>query len=524
MDYSLVAKDLTTEDIIKLLKESEQLKSLQEEFNELKNQLEWFKKQIFGKKSEKRKDITSPNIQLSLGEQFESKEEDLPKPEEKQTITYQRGKAKKKKIEDQVNDKGLRFDSNVEVKEVTLMPDEVKYLNESEYEIINTKEKCVLTQLPASYKVIKYIQPVVKLKQENKLISKQAELVFEKSYLDVSVISNLLVDKFLYHFPLYRQHQKMERAGIKLARAVLTNTVHKSADLLNLVYKAHLNSILSSQVLAMDEVPIKAGVNKNKNQMNKGYFWPIFGDKKEVAFPFDPSRQHKVVFEVLGRDFKGTLISDGYEAYTNYTKELESVEHAGCYSHTRRKFLEAESDEPELVNKALSYIRELYLIEKEIKGKESKKRQEIRGARSKQIVDEFFVWLRKISAEKALLPTNLFTKAVSYTLKREKTLRVFLSNPEVPIDTNYIEREIRSVVLGRKNWLFCTTEIGAEVAGKIYSLIATCKLHDINPYVYFVDVLQRVSSHPVSRIDELIPRNWKHKFKDGLLVSEAENF
>jgi len=512
MDYELVAETISKEKIISLLK-------MEEEFKEVKRQLDWFKKQIFGKKSEQRKDITSPSIQLSLGEQF--KQEQSPKLEEKQKVSYERGKAKKKKIEDQVNDKGLRFDSNVEVKEVTLISDEVKHLDESEYEIISTKERCVLAQLPASYKVIKYIQPVIKLKNEDKLISKPTKLVFEKSYLDVSVIANLLVDKFLYHFPLHRQHQRIERAGIKISRAVLTNTVHKSADLLNLVYKAHLRSIISSQVVAMDEVPVRAGVNKNKNQMNKGYFWPIFGDKQEVAFPFDSSRQHKVVFEVLGKDFKGTLISDGYEAYANYTKGLESVEHAGCYSHTRRKFLEAESDEPELVHIALSFIRELYLIEKEIKGKESKQRQEIRGYKSKQIVDDFFNWLKKISAEKALLPTSLFSKAVSYALKREKTLRVFLSNPEVPIDTNYIEREIRSVVLGRKNWLFCTTEVGAQVAGIIYSLVATCKLHDINPYVYFVDILQRVSSHPVSRIDELIPRNWKHKFKDDLLVSEA---
>ena len=112
------------------------------------------------------------------------------------------------------------------------------------------------------------------------------------------------------------------------------------------------------------------------------------------------------------------------------------------------------------------------------------------------------------------------TKALAYVRERRAGLEVFLGDPDVPMDTNHLERALRVIPQGRKNWLFCWTEVGAEHAGIVQSLIATCRLHDIDPYTYLVDVLQRVGEHPASRVAELTPRLWKQHFAANPMRSD----
>ncbi len=118
-----------------------------------------------------------------------------------------------------------------------------------------------------------------------------------------------------------------------------------------------------------------------------------------------------------------------------------------------------------------------------------------------------------------MIPSNPFTDAANYAIKRKKDLEVFLADPEVPMDTNHLERALRVIPMGRKAWLFCWTEVGAEKVGQIQSLISTCVLHDVDPYTYLVDVLQRIDTHPQSRVAELTPRLWKENFAEAPLRS-----
>jgi hypothetical protein len=377
----------------------------------------------------------------------------------------------------------------------------------------------MLAQKPASYEVLKFTQQVVKIKGEISSNPKPAP-VFDNTYADVSFLANLAIDKYLYHLPLYRQHQRITAAGIKLSRATLTSYVHRTAGILKPIYQALIVSIASGSIVWMDETKVRAG--KVNGKMKQGYFWSIYGEKEEVAFHYNRSRGHEIIYEVLGKGFSGILETDDYAAYETYSNKLESVEHALCWSHTRRKFIKAEDQESELVETALAYIRDLYKIEESIKN--PKKKQEIRGSKSKLVVDKFFTWLKDTFNQKTLLPSSEFTKAVNYALDNEAGLRVFLSNPHVTLDTNHLEREIRPIAVGRKNWMFCDTEAGAEVSAIIYSLIASCKLQDINPYHYLVDVLQRVQIHPQSKISQLTPLNWKQQFpEDQRLTSLVDS-
>ena len=136
------------------------------------------------------------------------------------------------------------------------------------------------------------------------------------------------------------------------------------------------------------------------------------------------------------------------------------------------------------------------------------------------IVDSFFTWVYEQRNRPDLLPSNPLSKALQYADDRINELKVFLANPNVSPDTNHLERALRVIPMGRKNYLFCWTEIGAEQLGMLQSLMVTCRLQGINPYTYLVDVLQRVALHPASKVEELTPRVWKTKFADNFLTSD----
>ncbi len=136
------------------------------------------------------------------------------------------------------------------------------------------------------------------------------------------------------------------------------------------------------------------------------------------------------------------------------------------------------------------------------------------------IADQFFAWCYEQHQRTDLVNTNPLAKALNYVRNHQEQLCVYLSDPDVPIDTNHLERALRVIQMGRKNWMFCWTEVGAQHVGIIQSLLTTCRLQGVNPYTYLVDVLQRISIHPASEVESLTPRVWKTKFADNPLQSD----
>ena len=510
-------ESLSRDELIECLRE--RTASYESRISQLEAQLKWFRNQIFGRKSERRLAGDSKYIQLTLGSLLE--EETPPAPTE--TVKeYQRRVKPEKLLESSEDESGLRFSSDVPVKTITLQAEEVADLKEGEdYEVISEKVTHRLAQRPASYVVLKYVRPVVKLKNADVVSHPAPEGVFERSFADVSLVAGILVDKFQYHLPLYRQHQRLAAGGITISRQTLTNFVARAADLLAPIYYAQLSSILQSKVLAMDETPIKAG-QASKGKLHQGFFWPLYGDKDEVAFPYGATRALTQAKEILG-EFAGTLVTDGYGVYSRYTSKVAGVSHATCWAHTRRKFIEAEGSEPHRCQKALEYIRLLYEIEESVRDKESSAVLCARRERSLSVAEEFFEWLGTELANLTILPSSPFSKAASYAIERRESLSVYLADPDVPIDTNHLERALRPIPMGRKNWLFCWTEVGAEHVGKIQSLLVTCRLHGINPYTYFVDVLQRISITKASDVADLTPIRWKELFTHQPLRSDLES-
>ena len=486
---------------------------LVDEVKELKRQNDWLKRQLFGSKSEKR---VEPNpYQMALGEEF-TPPENMPDVQPKQKISYERGVGPKVRPEDCVTESGLRFDDTVPVKTIRLPVLGMEGLSEDDYETIDIKKTYRLAQRPASYVVLCYEQPVIKIKQSEEIRSAIMVMnVLDRSVSDVSFLVGMLIDKFQYHLPLYRQHQRLSAAGITLSRATLTNLTRRAIELLVPIVDAQRDSVLQSRVLAMDETPTKAGKSKkSKGKMHQGYYWPIFGDRDEIVFTYSESRARRVIEQILKNNFTGTLISDGYSAYASYVERTDDITHAQCWVHTRRQFFEAKDDEPVLADEMMERMAALFALEQECKtqGLEADAKRQHRLTHSKPVVDGIIERVESLLQERAFLPSAPFTKALGYLHSRTMALRVFLENPDVPLDTNHLERALRPIPLGRKNWLFSWSELGAQHVGVIQSLICTCKLQGIDPYVYLTDVLQRISVHPNSEIDQLTPRLWKQHF------------
>jgi transposase len=275
----------------------EEVVALLEENAALKQQNEWFKRQLFGRKSERRLQEPDPQ-QLPLTGLFPAVPDaaDHPPPPTETVTAYQR-RAPFTALAAAPDEGGLRFDASVPVQEIALPSPEVTELPPDAYEVIGEKITYRLAQRPGAYVILKYVRPVVKLKESQRVVCPPAPAaVLERSFADVSVLAGLLVDKFRYHLPLYRHHQRVAAAGIALSRVTLTQWVHRTAALLEPIYHALLSSILQSNVLAMDETPIKAG-RQEQGKLHRGYFWPVYGDQEEIAFPYAASRAQAIVRE-----------------------------------------------------------------------------------------------------------------------------------------------------------------------------------------------------------------------------------
>ena len=514
------------QEVFETLRSSEERHArLQRDVESLTLQLEWFRRQIFGSTSEKRL-IEVAGGQLHLGEMLPVPEQSVAPARE---VPAHIRRLPRSDAADSGNDESSLFfdDHRVPVKVIEVPNPEVQGLSAEQYEVIGQKISHRLAQQPGSYVVLKYVRPVIKRRDTQALSCPPAPAgVLEGSRADVSLIAGLLIDKMQWHLPLHRQHQRMAQAGIRVSRGWLTQISSQAIGLLAPVYEAQLESIRGSRIKAMDETPIKAG-RTGPGKMKNCYFWPVYGERDEVCFPFFETRAHASVEAILGLRPRpdAVLLSDGYGAYAAYA-EKTGIAHAQCWAHCRREFFNAQSIEPELAGQALERIGRIYEIEQEIRQRKlsAANKHLHRMTHSKPVVEAFFEWVRQRLADKALLPTNRLVQALGYAHAREHALSLFLGEPDLPVDTNHLERSLRPIPLGRKNWMFSWTELGARQIGIVQSLICTCQLHGINAYDYLVDVLQRIDRHPAARVDLLTPRLWKEHFAQQRLRSEIESF
>jgi len=510
-------------DIDKILHNNEQLvgknEHLADQIEVLQSQLTWLKRQVFGNKSEQLQYLEIPGqTELALGGK-----PDTAVPVIKQSIKSHQRRQKAPK-EGTPDDSGIRFDEHeVEVKVIEVPCPELSGDQADDYEVIGTEVVYRLAQRPSAYVMLKYVRQVIKHRRQQQIKTAPAPSgVFERNQWDVSFIAGILVEKFLYHQPLYRQHQRLCRSGIEVSRGTLTNITHRACALFEPVVAAQLDNVLRSHTMAMDETSIKAG-HKQKGKLHQGCFLPLYGDQDEMVFNYSSSKSRSAIESVLAGFSGKVLLTDGNSAYELYAAKMEEVVHAQCWAHCRRYFERAFEAEPFEAKTALDVIADLYRQDDGIEDDWTELRQiEHRASQCQPVVNTFFDWCHTQRQRADLLPRNPLSKALRYACDREQALREFLTDPSIALDTNHLERGLRVIPMGRKNWLFCWTELGAKYVGIIQSLIVTCRLQGINPTTYLIDVLQRLKTHPADRMIELTPRVWKRMFGDNPLLSDLQ--
>ena len=282
--------------------------------------------------------------------------------------------------------------------------------------------------------------------------------------------------------------------------------VRVSTDLLEPVAHEIHRQILESEAIFADETIMKAQTQK-KQGLHSGYIWGVLGPPG-VYFHYSPSRAGSVAVELLS-GYEGFVHTDAYAGY----KEVflpDKCARVGCFAHVRRKFIEVESSAKRDVGKILQMIAALYRVEKKIRGASVEERVRVRQKQSVVQLERLKEYLDALNTR--TLPRHPLKKAINYTLKQWLELIVYTTNGHLEMDNNSVERQIRSIAVGRKNYMFVGSHDGGRRAAIMYTLINTCKMQKVNPFLYLQDILRRVATHPNSKIRELTPGNWKKLF------------
>lgn len=462
-------------------------------------------RKLYGASSEKRVVATRGDGlpqqgELSLGESVEPSAPEPTIAEPTTVSSHTRAPSKKKRLEGDLDPEG-RFPEHLQ--RVPVVIDD----GEAAGKVMSKKTTERLCVSPSQF-YVEVITRVVRKHEDGTVVEPPArETPLPRRCVDVSFLVHVITMKFLWHLPLYRQEQMLKAQGIAISRNTLIRYVIDVATLLSRLYDELLKHVFMATEIFADETPVLVGKGKKgQRQFTESRFWPFLGNNS-IVFLFAKTRAAKEI-EPLLEAYKGYLQVDGYKVYETVARKFPDIVLVFCWAHARRKFIEAEKYFSKEAAEALRYIRVLYRIEG--LGKESPpKLLRLRQRFSRRVLTLFKGWLDQQLSTPTLLPKSSLGTAITYTLARWEGLNRYTEDAALSIDSNPIERQIRPVAIGRKNWLFCASETGAESACILYSLIASCKLNGIDPHAYLVDVLNRINDHSQLRLQELLPHNWK---------------
>lgn len=339
--------------------------------------------------------------------------------------------------------------------------------------------------------------------------------LIEKCKYDSSVYAHIAVQKFSDHLPLNRQESIFKRYGIKLPRSTMWEMLLRVSELLQPVLRQMKLEILKESYLRADETPVRV-VEQGQKGSKQGYFWGYQAGRK-IMFHFTRSRGRDGPKSFLKKWDGQILQTDGYSGYDEVVAEAGLIR-AGCWAHARRRFKEAYDQGSREAWELLRQMARLYRIESALKKRAERLeldhadtlslRATVRDRRSRVLVSKIQQQVQQLAGRPSLLPKSLLGKAVGYLLNQADRLAVFLDHPEVEIDNNGLEREIRSIAVGRKNWLFTGSARGGRVAAELYSLMNTCRALGVNAERYLHDVLDRLATTKSSAVAELTPWAW----------------
>jgi len=370
----------------------------------------------------------------------------------------------------------------------------------------------MLEYIPASFKVIRHVRPKLCCTRCDVILQAAApSRPIDRGLAGPGLLAHVLVAKYADHLPLYRQSEIYAREGIDLDRSTLADWVGASSYLLAPLVDQLRKHVLSATKLHADDTPVPVlapGLGKTKTAR----LWTYVRDDRPagddappaVWFTYTEDRKGEHPKQHLSK-FCGILQADGYAGF-HHLYEGGKIQEAACWAHVRRKFYDIHvANGSAIASEAVQRIGALYDIEREVRGKPSDLRREVRQARARPLMDDLHRWLNKTLV--GLSRKSDTAVAIRYALSRWRALGRFLDDGCIEMDNSAAERALRVVALGRKNYLFAGSDAGGERAAAIYSLLGTAKLNGLDPELYLRYVLERIADHPVNCLQELLPWN-----------------
>jgi len=361
-----------------------------------------------------------------------------------------------------------------------------------------------------------YVKQLVRLKyncqrcSNNIVTADLPEQPIAKGLAGPGLLAAVLIDKYQDALPLYRQQQRWQRLGVNLARSSSCDWVGQCSQLLAPIVNAMQQDLLLSPKIHVDDTTLPVQVAE-KNKTHTGRLWVYIGNggcgPPCVVYDYSKTRRKDVPQKMLG-NYRGYLQADAYAGYDELYKTGKIIEVA-CWGHSRRKFYDVSvaTKADNLADSALDIIGQLYAIEAKAKHLSPNKCKHYRRRYAKPILRKLKRWLNYYHPRTiAGAPIN---KAIGYCLNHWRALNNYLRDGRLEIDNNRAERAMKTIVIGRKNYLFVGSHQGGHNAAIIYSIIETCKQNNINTFDYLKNVLARLPSHKITNIRELIPYNWK---------------
>lgn len=504
--------NFTKEKLIELLKEKDLLVTQQsKQIQFLEEQILAYQLRQFAAKSEK----INPN-QASLFDEAEQpkSEEKIFSQEEEITVASYKRQAK-------VGRKALPAELLRVPRVYDLSEEEKKCHCGCELTHIKDEKSEQLEIIPAKIYVIEHIRKKYACKtcQSTVKLAKQPTAPIPRSIAASGLLSHVLVSKFQDHLPLHRQETILRRIGVDIPRTTLSLWVIKCAELFMPLLKLMQDRIITYDVAYADETTTQVLKEPNKGVQSKKYMWLFAGGPPEefvYYYHYHPSRSHEVAANFF-EDYTGFLHCDGYPAYDSLAGKNLGITLVGCLYHARRKFVEVAKLAPNkegVATNVINIIAKLAHLEEEIKSLLLSEKKAAREHKAKPLLDELYQYL--INNYPQIPPKSLLGQAVSYTLNQWPKIVNYLKDPRLDISNNLSERAIKPFVIGRKGWLFANSVAGANAAATIFSIIETCKYHQIEPYDYLRYVLNALPQcQTVDDYEKLLP----YKIDRMLLVA-----
>lgn len=485
-----------------------------EKIVDLESQIEYLKRQLWGKSSEKfiKEDPLQRRIDFDGPDLLPEEKEEA----EKATQEIETYKTVRIKTAAEIKEKPLRkpLPENLPRKEEHIYPE---MENPDDYTELPSEITEVLEFEPSKFYVRRIIRHkyVLKTKGDDQitpiLTAAMPELPISRSYAGAGLLAEVMINKYVNHLPFYRQIQMFKREGMDIAASTINGWFKATADLLRPMYYHLKDIVLGCDYLQVDETTIPV-VIKDKKSTVKSYIWLLRSVMDSlVFFHYDNgSRAQKVVIPLL-MNYQGALQTDGYEVYKIYENK-KGVLPLSCWAHARRKFEESLSNDKDRAEYALTQIGLLYEVERKADADNLSynDRAELRTRLSYPIMVAFEKWL--YNEYPKVLPKSPIGKAIRYTYGHYHLLTRYHLDGRYRPDTNLIENSVRPVALGKKNFLFCGNHDAADDAAVIYSMMGCCKAQDVNFRDWLVYVLSNIHSYDndYSRdLTELLPHKWK---------------